>query len=156
LAKDASGEDQDLSGDEAEVARDSVYDRRFQDLFGVSKDELIAQGVDPDVYMRENLRSALNSPKGQAEVLSESTRFKLRFFVYGKWFYFCIFAALSLLLVSGIHALASGRVVLISLSCVAAAAMIVSASMQILYAKRYRRACRAEGRHPHLYGKRFR
>jgi hypothetical protein len=132
----------------------SVPDQRFRNLFGVSRNDLIAQGVDPDGYLRENLRRALRNREGQDSVLSERTRYRLRFFVYAKWSYVCAFVALIVLLLSGLHSFANARTGLIVLSCAVAAAMFVFIAVQIFCASRYRAACRREGIQPNLYGSR--
>lgn len=133
-----------------------AHDQRFMELFGVSKADLSARGVDPDVYLRENLRRALKNPHAQAAILSESIRYRIRFFVYAKWFYVSAFAALLLLLLSGIHAFIDVRTALIVLCCAVAATAFVCLTLQVSYAGRYRAACKREGVVPRIYGSRRR
>lgn len=132
----------------------SIYDERFNELFGISKEDLRSKGVDPDVYMRKNLRSALNDPKRQAIVLSESTRMRLRFFEYAKRSYVCIFGALIFLLLTSLHGLGGGRTALFALSCASVVMLGFCAGMQISFAKRYRSACKKEGITSRLYRRR--
>lgn len=154
MVSDGHGIDEGPTDDGFENANGQTVDERFQELFGVSKEELIRRGVNPDVYMRENLKSALRDPERRTALLSESTNLRLRFFGYAKRAYSCAFAALGLLALTAVPALASWRTPLIVLSCFAAVGLVVFATRQISCAKSYRVACREEGIQPHLYGKR--
>jgi len=133
-----------------------VYDNRFRDLFGVTKDDLIAKGINPDVYIRENLRRALRSSPSSVRFLSDHTRLRLRFFVYAKWFNVFAFFTLIFLLLTGLHVLSGVKTALFVFCYATALAMIICGIMQISCAKRYRHACKREGIKPHIYGSRRR
>jgi hypothetical protein len=149
VIEDSTEANQSSTGALSEVEKTAAADKRFREIFGVSKDELRAAGVDPGVYARENVKSVLATSHGQA-MLPISSQRRHKYFVYAERVYVCLFAALFFLLLTGMHALAFGRTALFALSWASLAAALVFAGLQISTARRYRRACKEEGIRPHL------
>ena len=131
-----------------------MTDQKFQEVFGISKEELRANGSDPDAYMAEHIREALKNPKNQEILLQQSTIVRMRYFKEAKRFYFWLFVTLGVLLLSAIpHSHPTQRAV-IYLAFVPLAAAAWGGFRQIQTARLYREACRAEGIEARLYGRR--
>ena len=92
--------DEDDTG--AASARDAEKDRKFQEVFGISKEQLRANGTDPDTYLAEHVHEILKDPKNQEILLAQSTIIRLRYFKQAKRAYFWMFVALGVLFLSAI------------------------------------------------------
>ena len=144
----------DEDGTGAESARDADMDRKFQAVFGITKDELRANGTDPDTYMAEHIHEALKDPNNQGILLPQSTIIRLRYFKEANTAYFWLFVTLGVLLASAIPHSHSVRQAVIYLAFVPLAAAAWGGFRQIRTARLYREACRAEGIEARLYRRR--
>jgi hypothetical protein len=134
--------------------RDVESDQKFQEVFGISREELKAYGTDPDAYMAEHIHEALKDPKNQAVLLSKSTIIRRQYVKEAKTVYFWLFVTLGVLLLSAVPHSHAMKHFVIFVAFLPLAAAVWGGFRQIQTARHYREACRAEGIKSSLYRRR--
>ena len=128
---------------EREGARDPAD--MFQQVFGVSEDDLIRQNIDPAEYARQNIRRALNDPDTASRVLSPSDQLWRVQMRWGRRGFAALFVSIGFLALSHVHPVHW-------LSIIAAALVVIGALVMnvlvIKYRHQYVEACRKEGVEP--------
>jgi hypothetical protein len=120
---------------------DDEKDARFLTLFGKTRDEVRAEGVDPDDYATEHIRQAMNNDKIAAQILAPSAyarRLELRWLWRGWVAIFVGFGFLLLSLVKHLHVIA------ITFACIDLLVVIAFSVTGWRYWIRYLRASRVE------------
>jgi len=115
---------------------------KLKALFGVSEEELVRRGINPDEYARRNIRRVLKDKHKQEQVLSRSMQLKLRWTQYGWWGFMCLFATAGCLFVTKVPSLwwpAFGG------ACACFAVALYFGMLFYRYRFLWKRACRDEG-----------
>ena len=124
---------------------DEEKDAHFLTLFGKTRDQVRAEGSDPDDYAIQHIREAMNNDKVAAQILAPSAyarRLELRWLWRGWVAIFVGFGFLLLSVVKHLHALA------LAFACVDFLVVIAFCSIGWRYWIRYLRATRTENIRP--------
>ena len=121
-------------------------ERRFRELLGVSRDELRSRGIDPDEYLRQNVKKALEKRDWKWQgVISENTSLTIKSGRWGMLGYLLLFIGLGLLALSKISSL---HVVALALAAVDLA-VAVGVEVKFIGSRReYYAACKRDGVEP--------
>lgn len=139
MTSDGERDDEGLELDPAVVAE------RFRNLFGVSEDQLRAQGVDPGQYARDHIHDALKDRTKWEGILPASNQYGILWTRWGFRGFVAMFIGFGLLALSKIRAI---RWVAIGAACVDLAVVLAMYVAMLIYRGRYVQACRAEGKSP--------
>ena len=122
-------------------------DRLFRELFGVSKEELRAKGIDPGTYAGQNVIKAIDKAdyKKLDGVISKSSQIDLESTRWGQRGYILLFVAGGLGILSTVHPL---HVIALLLAFVACGAAAWVAVRFIRLRREYYAACKREGIQP--------
>jgi len=114
---------------------------KFARLFGVTEEELIHRGIDPDVYAEKNIRNALKKRSNWDLVLPKSYQYGLLWTRWGSRGFIAMFIGVGFLAVSKYQPL---HWLGISLACAMVLVALVAYALMLKYRRKYVAACRAE------------
>jgi len=128
---------------ERDEARDPAG--TFQEVFGVSKDELVRQNIDPDEYARQNIRRTLKDPEKASRVLPPSAQLWRVQMRWGGRGFAALFVSIGFLALSRVHPVHLLGIIAAVLVFIGALIMYV---LMMKYRHQYVDACRQEGVEP--------
>jgi len=117
------------------------YEGKFARLFGVTEEELINRGIDPDVYAQKNIRGALKNRSNWDLVLPKSNQYGLLWTRWGSRGFIAMFIGVGFLAVSKYQPL---HWLGISLAYAMVLVALVTYALMLKYRSKYIAACRAE------------
>ena len=123
----------------------ALIEERFHHLFGTSKADLRARGIDPGQYAREHIHDALKDKAKWDGILPLSNQYGILWTRWGWRGFVAMFIGLGLLGLSNVHSI---HWVAIGAACVDLLAVLAMYTAMVLYRRRYIEACRAEGKAP--------
>ncbi len=125
-----------------------IQKEKFVQVFGVSEEQLISQGINPDEYVRENIRKALQDKRVRELLLppsSELGRLWRRWALRG---YMGMYIGIGFLALSIVHDL---HWIGIALACMMLIFVIYTYMMSLKYHHKYVRACEQEHINPNRH-----
>ena len=146
-----------LLGHAGEVEPEAVPDiesvakeQRFQELFGVSEDDLVRQGIDPGQYVLKNLSKVLEGDESKAELFGvpKSSVLLSKSMKWGWRFYEALFAGFVPLLIIAAKPTVPVKVICGSLAVIALVIAVWMMSRQFGLYRKYKEACEGEGIEP--------
>jgi hypothetical protein len=106
-----------------DIQRTASEDEKFEQVFGVSKVELRAQGVDVQLYVKQNIKKALKRRHNMMILLPEQQMYHLLFSRWGYRAFLVMIGGIGFLAlskVSELHVLGiAGAVVFFMAACIA-------------------------------------
>jgi hypothetical protein len=120
----------------------SLEREKFAQLFGVTEDQLIARGIDPGEYARDNVKEALKDKSKWNLVLSKSTQYTV---LWTRWGYRAVVAMFVGIGSLALATLSSIRWLGVALACISGGYALTSIFLLFRYRRLYRSACIEEG-----------